>query len=67
LRELPATTGVADGLVEQGRVLDTFYIAPRYPNSHPEGAPFEYYGPLQSEEALRFAGAILDFVRLRLA
>jgi HEPN domain-containing protein len=58
LRELPATTGVADGLVEQGRVLD---------NSHPEGAPFEYYGPLQSEEALRFAGAIADFVRLRLA
>jgi len=33
----------------------------------PEGAPFEYYGPLQSEEALRFAGTIIDFVRLRLA
>jgi hypothetical protein len=36
----------------QGRVLDTFYVAPRHPNSHSEGAPFEYYGPLQSEEAL---------------
>ena len=67
LRELPAAAGASDGLIEQGRVLDTFYIGPRYPNSHPEGAPFEYYGPLQSEEALRFAGTIIDFVRLRLA
>ena len=48
-------------------LLDTFYIPSRYPNSHPEGAPFEHYGPLQSEEALRFAGAIIDFVRRRLA
>jgi HEPN domain-containing protein len=31
---------------ERGRVLDTFYIPSRYPNSHPEGAPFEHYGPL---------------------
>ncbi len=67
LRDLPTSAGVAPVLVEQGRVLDTFYIPPRYPNSHPEGAPFEHYGPLQSEEALRFAGAIIDFVRPRLA
>ena len=67
LRDLPTSAGVAPMLVEQGRVLDTFYIPPRYPNSHPEGAPFEHYGPLQSEEALRFAGAIIDFVRPRLA
>ncbi len=65
LRDLPTSAGVAPVLVEQGRVLDTFYIPP--PNSHPEGAPFEHYGPLQSEEALRFAGAIIDFVRPRLA
>src|SRR3972149_4910596 len=67
LRDLPTSAGGARWLVEQGRVLDTFYIPPRYPNSHPEGAPFEHYGPLQSEEALRFAGAIIDFVRRRLA
>lgn len=28
----------------------------RYPNGHPEGAPFEHYGPLQSKEALCYAG-----------
>src|SRR5437899_3925018 len=67
LRDLPASAGVPPALVEQGQVLDTFYIPPRYPNSHPEGAPFEHYGPLQSEEALRSAGAIIEFVRRRLA
>lgn len=34
---------------------DNFCIPARYPNSHPTGAPFEHYGPLQSEEAIRYA------------
>lgn len=67
LRELPNTVEVPDNLVEKGRVLDTFYIPPRYPNSHPEGAPFQHYGPLQSEEAIRYAGEIIEFVRLCMA
>ena len=67
LRDLPKSSAIGEDLVEQGRVLDTFYIPPRYPNSHPEGAPFEHYGPLQSEEAIRYAGAILEFVRLHMA
>ena len=49
--ELPGSVEGTDALVEKARVLDTFYIPPRYPNSHPEGPPFEHYGPLQSEEA----------------
>jgi HEPN domain-containing protein len=53
--------------VAKAQVLDTAYIPSRYPNSHPEGAPFEHYGPIQSEEALQFAGEIIEFVRLHLA
>jgi HEPN domain-containing protein len=67
LRELPAAIGVPGDLIERGRVLDTFYIPSRYPNSHPEGAPFEHYGPLQSEEAIRYASEILAFVRAHMA
>jgi hypothetical protein len=26
-----------------------------YPNGHSEGAPFEHYGPLQSEKAIQYA------------
>ncbi|HSF60675.1 MAG TPA: HEPN domain-containing protein [Gaiellaceae bacterium] len=63
--ELPLS--VQPDLVERARVLDTFYIPARYPNSHPEGAPFEHYGPLQSEEAIEHAGQIVDFVRAQMA
>jgi len=67
LQELPVTVQVPAELVEKGRVLDNFYIPPRYPNSHPTGAPFEHYGPLQSEEAIRYAREILEFVRIQMA
>ena len=67
LVELPDATRVPKDLIEQGRVLDNFYIPSRYPNSHPEGAPFEHYGPLQSEEAIRHARTVADFVRSQMA
>jgi len=67
LQELPETVSAPDQLIEQGRVLDNFYIPSRYPNSHPQGAPFEHYGPLQSEEAIRYAGEIIEFVRVQMA
>jgi HEPN domain-containing protein len=65
LQELPMA--MSPELIDRGRVLDTFYIPARYPNSHPEGAPFEHYGALQSQEALEHAGQILDFVRAQMA
>ena len=67
LRELPVDVGAEDALIERARVLDTFYIPARYPNSHSEGAPFEHYGPLQSEEAIGYAGEIVEFVRRQMA
>ena len=67
LSELPDTVELPADLIEKGRVIDTFYIPPRYPNSHPSGAPFEHYGPLQSEEAINYAGEIIEFVRSQMA
>jgi HEPN domain-containing protein len=54
-------------LIDKGRVLDAYYIPTRYPNGHPEGAPFEHYGSLQSEQAIAYAGEILAFVRTEMA
>ena len=34
---------------------------------HPSGAPFEHYGPLQSEEAINYAREIIEFVRNQMA
>jgi len=54
-------------LVDKAKVLDSFYVPTRYPNGHPEGAPFEHYGGLQSDEAIRYAAEILEFVRAQMA
>jgi len=56
-----------DSLVDEARVLDNFYVPARYPNGHAEGAPFEHYGPIQSEQALRHARHILGYVDQALA
>lgn len=65
LRELPLD--VPPLLVDKARVLDAFYIPTRYANGHPEGAPFEHFGVLQSDEAIRYASEIIEFVRSRMA
>ena len=67
LMELPNDIDVSGELVEKAKVLDNFYIPTRYPNGHSQGAPFEHYGRLQSEEAIRYASSILEFVRSQMA
>ena len=56
-----------EALVEKAKVLDNFYVPTRYPNGHPEGAPFEHYGSLQSKEAIEYAGEILEYCRAQMA
>ena len=65
--ELPEVIEIPRDMIEKGRVLDNFYIPPRYPNGHPSGAPFEHYGPLQSNEAIQYANEIIEFVRSQMA
>ena len=67
LQQLPATVTLPADLIEKARVLDNFYIPARYPNSHPQGAPFEHYGPLQSEAAVNYAREIIEFTRAQMA
>lgn len=64
LMELPSPP--PENLIEKAKVLDNFYIPTRYANGHPEGAPFEHYGAIQSAEAIRYAGEILEFVRVQM-
>ncbi len=65
LQELAPET--PEALIDKAKVLDNFYVPTRYANGHPEGAPFEHYGKLQSEDAIRYASEILEFVRAKMA
>lgn len=67
LVELPARVSVPAEMVEKARVLDGFYIPPRYPDSYPQGAPFEHFGMLHSQQAIDYAGEIIEFVRAKMA
>jgi len=65
LCELP--TPAPEEFIASGKVLDNFYVPAQSPNGHPEGAPFEHYGLIQSELALRHARDILNFINQALA
>jgi HEPN domain-containing protein len=67
LQQLPADATASANLVDKARVLDSFYVPTRYPNGHPEGAPGQNFGALQSAEAIEYAGEILAFVRAQMA
>lgn len=67
LTELPSEVTPPALLIEKAKVLDNFYIPTRYPDSHPEGSPFEHYGSLQSQEAINYAREILEFVNHAMA
>ena len=61
LNELPVA--VPDDLIDKAKVLDGFFIPTRYANSHAEGPPFEHFGSIQSDEALRYASEIIELAR----
>jgi HEPN domain-containing protein len=67
LYELPKKIKTPTDLLDKAHVLDSFYIPSRYPNSHPEGSPFEHYGSIQSKEAIQYAREIFKFVHSQMA
>ncbi|MFW6152360.1 MAG: HEPN domain-containing protein [Verrucomicrobiota bacterium] len=67
LAELGTNVKTPGDLVDKARILDAYYIGPRYAYGHPEGAPFEHYGKLQSAEAIKYAREIIEFVRSEMA
>ena len=50
-------------LVERAKELDKHYIPSRYPNSHPEGAPLDYYTEQEATKAVQGADQIIGFCR----
>ena len=65
LRDLPME--IEGDLIDKGKTLDNFYVPTRHPNGHPEGAPFEHYSRIQSNQAIQYAGEIIAFVRAEMA
>ncbi|MBC7130081.1 HEPN domain-containing protein [Candidatus Bathyarchaeota archaeon] len=63
LESLPEEHKAQEELIEKAKELDRHYIPSRYPNFHPEGAPYDYYTKADAERALRHAGEIIKHAR----
>ena len=63
VRKIAQELGVNGEIEEIGKYLDLFYIPTRYPDSLPEGAPFESFTRQQAVDGLEKALYILSYVR----
>ena len=61
LKALPSSVSIHPDIEIAAMELDKHYIAPRYPNSYPEGAPFEYYTRGEADRAIDNADKLISF------
>ncbi|MBI2304269.1 MAG: HEPN domain-containing protein [Chloroflexi bacterium] len=61
LSHLPSGVAADSSLVDRAKELDKHYIAPRYPNFHPTGAPLDFYTQGEAERAIDHARNIVAF------
>lgn len=54
-----AAGAITAARLDEARDLDRHYIPARYPNAHPQGAPFEFYTRREAERAIVSAEALL--------
>jgi HEPN domain-containing protein len=48
-------------LLERAKILDRFYIPPRYANAHPAGPPYRYYVRADAEQAVIAAQEVIEY------
>lgn len=63
LEEASKFSEVFKELIDYGRELDRHYIASRYPNFYPSGAPYKYYTKEVASTCINYAESILREVR----
>jgi len=63
LKGLNDKVEVSEELLESGKMLDKHYIPTRYPNGFERGIPGDYYTEREAQEAIKNAGAIIEFCK----
>lgn len=63
VRKIAQELGINGEIESIAKQLDLYYIPTRYPDSLPEGAPFESFTHDQAESALKQALVLLNYVR----
>ena len=61
LSSLPEKFRPSRELIDLAKELDKAYIPTRYPNAHPEGAPYELYTRAEAERLIGYARKVIKF------
>ena len=67
LRILSERIEIPEPLKDEAKLLDLYYIPPRYPNGFPSGKPADYFTEKQAREAIDAANHIIGFCESHLA
>jgi len=59
LESLPTEMKPSDELMDDAKELDKAYIPTRYPNAHPQGAPYQFYTKKEAERLIGYADKII--------
>jgi len=63
LSKLPNEYRPEEDLIDLAKELDKAYIPTRYPNAHPEGAPYELYTRSEAERLINYAEEIIRYCK----
>lgn len=63
VRKMPSDLTIPERFYDMARELDKAYVPTRYPNAHPDGAPFEFYTPQDAERLISYAREIIEFCK----
>jgi HEPN domain-containing protein len=58
---------IPEEIKDKAKLLDLFYIPPRYPNGFAAGKPADYFSAKQAQEAIDAADSIIRFCESYLA
>jgi HEPN domain-containing protein len=58
---------IPEQLKDEAKLLDLYYIPPRYPNGFPAGKPADYFTEKQAREAIDAADRIIRFCESHLS
>lgn len=61
LQKLPRELRPEKAVIDMAKELDRAYIPTRYPNIHPEGAPYEAYTESDAKRLVGFAKRIVEY------
>jgi HEPN domain-containing protein len=61
LKKLPKKFKVEKSIMDMAKELDRAYIPTRYPNVHPEGAPYEAYTENDAKRLIEYARKIIEY------